>query len=141
MVKHPIVMEWSLQPSEKSSEEFVLRHWLTMGEIFDISEYELPDSRFVVETEGRLQPISIPTIPIPIERKIASLLVIILTLILVIHFLLYFQEARRTESFASRGTLFSVFQRSVFSKACFLLFAISPAVSAITLTLMRFSDS
>jgi len=114
---------------------------LTLGDILDISAYELQTISTAKEVDSRSKLVNIPGLTIDVGLGLGSVVANVFMLVSIVYFMLYFREASRGDTFPAPGTLFSVAQNGIIARGFFVVLSLVPAASTVTLTLVHFRNS
>lgn len=136
-----VLSGWVDTDKDKSNAKDFSWSTMTIGDITEITLYELPTYEKSDEIESRRQRISIPSVPIPLELRTGASILLAGLLLVSTFFWLYYQEGSRNKSFLTQGTLFSVLHQHTISRMLFIALTLTPMTSAALLAFKFFSRS
>jgi hypothetical protein len=114
---------------------------MTIGDITEITLYELPTYEISDEIESRRQRINIPSVPIPMDLRVGASVLLAGLLMVATFFWLYYQEGKRNKAHLTQGTIFSVLHQHTIGRILFIALTLVPMTSAALLAFKFFSSS
>ena len=114
---------------------------MTIGDITEITLYEMPTYEISDEIESRRQRINIPSVPIPMDLRVGASVLLAGLLMVATFFWLYYQEGKRNKAYLTQGTLFSVLHQHTIGRMLLIALTLVPMTSAALLAFKFFSRS